>query len=180
MWSELSSNISTMILFCMYDGECRTLCCRNKKWRNFLFSRMYWGWTPIHYCPDPVKLCPQNLPNSDKKKSFLQANTCFFAVQIYIVYKKNPNIVWELYVFSFNQPNIISLAAMEWKWHSPTFLDIGGERTYVVISDWAEVEIIQYIWYPIFKSEKLSISRAVWIYMGRRAGEPHAHSAHLK
>ena len=56
----------------------------------------------------------------------------------------------------------------------------GGERTYVVISDWVEVEIIQYIWYPIFKSEKLSISRAVWIYMGRRAGEPHAHSAHLK
>ena len=115
VWSELSSNISTMILFCMYDGECKTLCCRNKKWRNFLFSRMYWGWTPIHYCPDPVKLCPQNLPNSDKKKSFLQANTWFFSAQIYIVYIKNPNSVWELDVFSFNQPNIISLAAMEWK-----------------------------------------------------------------
>ena len=136
---------------------------------------------PHSLLPWPCQIMPAKLTKFWQEEIiFTSQYMLFFSSQIYIVYIKNPNSVWELDVFSFNQPNIISLAAMEWKWHSPTFLDYGGERTYVVISDWVEVEIIQYIWYPIFKSEKLSISRAVWIYMGRRAGEPHAHSAHLK
>ena len=61
MWSMLSSNISTMILFCMYDGECKTLCCRNKKKKKFPFFANVLRLNPHSLLPWPCQIMPAKL-----------------------------------------------------------------------------------------------------------------------